>query len=148
LTDVAFYHLTRSRLEDTLPRLLEKTLAAGKRAVVLAGSPERVESLNALLWTFGRDSWLPHGSVRDGNAVEQPIWLTDVDENPNGAEYLFLTDGATTASVEQFERLFELFDGSDETAVAHARQRWAAYRSSGHSTMYWRQGPSGWEAQA
>ena len=34
-TEVNFYHLTRSSLEDALPRLLQKTLQAGERAVVL-----------------------------------------------------------------------------------------------------------------
>ncbi len=31
-TEVNFYHLTRSSLEDALPRLLVKTLQAGERA--------------------------------------------------------------------------------------------------------------------
>ena len=85
MTDIAFYHLMRSPLEAVLPRLLEKTRQAGKRAVVLAGSEERVEALNALLWTHDPDGWLPHGSDKDGNAPEQPVWLTEKDENPNGA---------------------------------------------------------------
>ena len=37
-TEVNFYHLTRSSLEDALPRLLVKTLQAGERAVVMLGS--------------------------------------------------------------------------------------------------------------
>ena len=44
-TEVNFYHLTRSSLEDALPRLLTKTLQAGERAVVMLGSPERVDAL-------------------------------------------------------------------------------------------------------
>ena len=44
-TEVNFYHLTRSSLEDALPRLLAKTLQAGERAVVMLGSPERVDAL-------------------------------------------------------------------------------------------------------
>jgi DNA polymerase-3 subunit chi len=90
MTEIAFYHLQRSTLEQALPRLLEKTLAAGKRAVVVLGTPERVEALNAALWSFDQDSWIPHGSAADGNAADQPVWLTATDENPNGARYLFL----------------------------------------------------------
>ena len=51
-TEVNFYHLTRSSLEDALPRLLTKTLQAGERAVVMLGSPERVDALNTHLWTY------------------------------------------------------------------------------------------------
>ena len=56
MTDIAFYHLTRSPLEAALPKLLEKTLDAGKRAVVVAGSEERVENLNNALWTYSQGS--------------------------------------------------------------------------------------------
>src|SRR5581483_10008569 len=51
-TEVNFYHLTKSSLEDALPRLLLKTLQAGERAVVLLGSPERVDALNTHLRTY------------------------------------------------------------------------------------------------
>jgi DNA polymerase-3 subunit chi len=149
VTEVAFYHLQRSPLEKALPKLLEKTLAAGQRAVVMAASAERIEALNALLWTYHQDSWLPHGSARDGNPAEQPIWLTVDDENPNGAGFLFLTDGATSARVADYERLFELFDGNDPTAVEAARRRWSAYKDAGHDLTYWQQTDGGgWQEKA
>jgi DNA polymerase-3 subunit chi len=144
VTEIAFYHLERSPLEDALPKLLEKTVAAGKRAVVIAGSAERVEALNAHLWTYDPDAWLPHGSAADGHAEDQPVWLTAADENPNGAHYLFLADGATSKSVASFERCFELFDGTDPAAVQAARARWRAYQAAGHALTYWQQTERGW----
>src|SRR5512132_2621871 len=99
MTDVAFYHLQKSPLEAVLPKLLEKTLAAGKRALVLASSAERVEALAAHLWTYDPDSWLPHGTAQDGSPEEQPIWLTEKEDNLNGAAFLFLTDGADSSRV-------------------------------------------------
>lgn len=143
MTEIAFYHLQRSPLEKALPRLLEKTLAAGKRAVVILGAPERVEALNAVLWTFDQDSWIPHGSAADGNAADQPVWLTAADENPNGAQYLFLADGAGSARIADFERCFELFDGNDPEAVQAARARWKAYQGAGHALAYWQQTDQG-----
>ena len=143
MTEIAFYHLQRSSLEKALPRLLEKTLAAGKRAVVVLGAPERIEALNAVLWTFDQDAWIPHGAAADGNAADQPVWLTGSDENPNGAQYLFLADGAASARVADFERCFELFDGNDPEAVAAARARWKAYQDAGHALAYWQQTDQG-----
>lgn len=143
---VDFYHLTRTTLEGALPRLLEKVLESGQRAVVMAGTAERVEALNGHLWTFRDRSFLPHGSARDGHAEEQPIWLTDVDENPNGATVLILTDGARSDRVADFERCLEMFDGNDEEAVAIARDRWRAYRDAGHEVTYYQQTErGGWE---
>src|SRR5260370_146539 len=92
MSEVGFYHLLTTPLERALPRLLERARAQGLRIVVRAASTERVEHLNALLWTYDDAGFLPHGSARDGNPAEQPIWLSDCQENPNGATILVLGD--------------------------------------------------------
>jgi len=149
MTEIGFYHLQRSPLERALPKLLEKVLEAGKRAVVLAGSEERVDALNAALWTYRPDSFLPHASASDGNAEAQPIWLSTAFENPNDAGILILTDNATTESFDGFERCLEMFDGNDDSAVAAARERWTAYKDAGHDVVYYQQTESGgWEKKA
>ena len=139
----------RGGIEEVLPRLLERTLAAGKRAVVLLGSAERVEALNALLWTYDPGSFLAHGAARDGNAERQPVWLTHVEENPNGAQFLFVADGARTSRPDDWERVSEIFDGRDDAVVADARERWRDYKTGGHTLEYWQQGErGGWEKKA
>jgi DNA polymerase-3 subunit chi len=148
-TEVNFYHLTRSSLEDTLPRLLAKTLQAGERAVVLLGSLEQVDALNTHLWVYDPDGFLPHGAARDGEADRQPVWLTHLDENPNGAAFLFVADRAKSERVGDYKRCFELFDGRDETAVDDARERWKEYKNAGHAVAYWQQTETGgWEKKA
>ena len=104
-TEVNFYHLTRSSLEDALPRLLAKTLQAGERAVVMLGSPERVDALNTHLWTYDPNGFLPHGAAKDGDAERQPVWLTHLDENPNGAAFLFVADHARSETRGQLQAL-------------------------------------------
>ena len=149
MTDVAFYHLQRSPLEAVLPKLLEKTLAAGKRALVVAGSEARVEALAGHLWTYDPASWLPHGTARDGSPEAQPVWLTAARDNANGATFLFLTDGTDHDDVGAFERCFDLFDGNDSAAVEAARDRWRARAAAGHAVTYWQQGDrGGWERKA
>lgn len=148
-TQIAFYHLIQSDLETALPKLLEKTLSAGKRAVVQVGVEARVEPLNNHLWAYSREGWLPHGSAKDGEAEEQPVWLTTTDENPNGASFLFLTDGASSENIGNYERCFDLFDGRDEQAVQAARSRWKVYKDEGHDLTYWQQNDHGrWEQKA
>lgn len=145
MTEISFYHLTRSTLEDVLPELLEKTRAKGWRAVVMTSSPERAEALNQHLWTYRPDSFLPHGSSKDGAAENQPVWLTHQDERPNEAAILFLTEGAQTARPSEYERICEIFSGEDPEALAAARQRWKNWQSEGHAMNYWQQGERGWE---
>jgi DNA polymerase-3 subunit chi len=139
MTEIGFYHLTRTPLDRALPKILEKALEAGKRAVVIAGSDERVAVLNAALWTYDQDSFLPHGTAREGEAARQPVWLTAEDENPNGAQIVVLTDGATVAEMAAFERCLDMFDGNDPAAVAAARDRWRAAKAAGHALTYWQQ---------
>ena len=146
MTEIAFYHLEKSPLKQVLPQLLEKTLGAGKRALVLAGSEQCVEALAGFLWTYEQGSWLPHGTEQDGSPEDQPVWVMAADHNANGAEFLFLTDGATSAHIGDYERCFELFDGRDAAAVDAARGRWKSYGEDGHDLTYWRQtGAGGWE---
>lgn len=149
MTEVRFYHLTRSTLESALPQMLEKTLERGQRAVVLAGSPERVEALAGHLWTYHDRSFLPHGSVKDGHAEDQPVWLSDRDERPNGAEVLFLTDRAETGHLDDYALCAVLFDGKDADAVAASRDQWRTFKEAGHEVTYWQQDDTGkWEKKA
>ena len=149
MTEIGFYHLTRAVLERALPRLLEKALEGGYRALLLAGSAERVEALNGLLWTYEQRSWLPHGAAANGNAEAQPIYLTSLEENPNGANLLVVVDGLAPDFIDGFERAVDLFDGRDEAAVAGARERWRTYKDAGHALTYWQQTDGGgWEKKA
>jgi DNA polymerase III subunit chi len=146
MTDVSFYHLERQSLDQVLPKLLERVIDAGLRAVVLAGSEERVERLNALLWTYDESSFLPHGARSDGNFADQPIYLTTEEENPNEATVLAVIDGVRPSHIERFDRCLEVFNGKDEGEVAAARERWQKYKAEGHMVTYWQQSPQGkWE---
>lgn len=149
MTEVRFYHMTRTPLDQALPQMLEKTLERGQRAVVRAGSEDRVEALSARLWTYHDRSFLPHGTVKDGRAERQPVWLTVADEAPNRAEVLFLTDGATSERIADFSLCAVLFDGGDEEAVSQAREQWKVLKAAGHAVTYWQQDDSGrWSQKA
>jgi DNA polymerase III subunit chi len=146
LSEIRFYHLQRARLEDVLPVMLERAWGRGDRVLVRAGSRERVEALNAHLWTYRADGFLPHGGPGDGEGERQPIYLTDEAENPNRAKILMLCDGAEAPPLVDFTLVCELFDGSDETAIDASRRRWRAYKAQGHALVYYQQNErGGWE---
>ncbi len=147
MTDIRFYHMTRKRLEQALPEILAKALERGHKVVVKAGSRERVEALDSVLWTYDAGSFLPHGYVRDGHEEDQPVWLTLEEDNPNGASVLILTDGAVSAQVGNYALCCELFDGNDDDAVTAARQRWTEYKEQNHTLSYFQQDEMGKWAQ-
>jgi len=142
---VDFYHLQASPVERALPQLLERVMQSGARAVVMAASEDRIEALANLLWTYNPNSWLPHGTAKDGSAAAQPIWLTDREENPNGARMLVLTDGMASSRMAEFERCLDLFDGNSDEATAAARARWSEAKAAGHELHYWQQTETGWQ---
>jgi DNA polymerase-3 subunit chi len=148
-TRIGFYHLTKSTLEQALPKLLDRALKAGHKTLLIAGSAERIEHLDALLWTFEADSWLPHGAVRGGDAALQPILLTVDDENLNQADVLVLTDGVSSTKVDQFSRCINLFDGNDAEAVQAARRQWKDWAAQGLALTYFQQSErGGWQEKA
>ncbi|HEY7231725.1 MAG TPA: DNA polymerase III subunit chi [Pseudolabrys sp.] len=138
MTEILFYHLQGQKLENVLPTLLERSLQRGWKAVVQASSEERIEALDAHLWTYRDDGFLPHGTWREQEAVQQPILLTPNDGNPNGATVRFLVDRAPMPTdIGSYQRIVLLFDGDDEEAVAAARSHWSDAKAKGFDATYW-----------
>jgi DNA polymerase-3 subunit chi len=117
---------------------LEKSYERGWRVVVQAASDERVDALDALLWTYRDDNFLPHGTSRESEPALQPILLTTTDHNPNGSTVRFLIDGAPLPQdAASYDRIVLMFDGEDDDAVAAARERWGEAKSQGFDVAYW-----------
>ena len=144
MTEIRFYHLQDQRLERVLPQLLEMSLSRGWRVVVQAASEERIEALDAHLWTYRDDSFLPHGTARNADAADQPILLTAHEGNANDANVRFLIDGAPIPEdAKNYERLVLIFDGNDDDVVALAREQWSQAKAQGFEASYWQPDESG-----
>jgi DNA polymerase-3 subunit chi len=138
MTEILLYHLQGQRLEGVLPALLEKSLQRGWRVVVQGASEERIEALDAHLWTYRDDGFLPHGTWREPEASAQPVLLTLTESNPNGSNVRILIEGAPMpADPEIYQRIVLLFDGDDEEAVTAARAHWSEARARGFDVTYW-----------
>jgi DNA polymerase-3 subunit chi len=149
VTEVLFYHLDRLPLERVLPDLLERSLERGWRAAVQVATDERLEALNVYLWTYREESFLPHGTKKDGRATDQPVFLTTGDDNPNAAQVRFLADGADVEDFAPYQRIVILFDGNEPESVEQARAKWKAVKAAGHDATYWQQNDRGrWEKKA
>src|SRR5450755_1167156 len=100
-------------MEDVLPGLLERTRERNLRALLRVGSAERMEALDAHLWTYSEQTFLAHGTAAEGHPSRQPIYLTTEQENPNRAEVLFLVGEAMPVdwgapSLAEFTRIVVL----------------------------------------
>ncbi len=149
MTTIQFYHLRSTSRERAVPKLMEKAMAGGSRVVVMANQEASLKTLSEALWVNDPASFLPHGTARDGHADQQPIYLTLADENLNGADILCVLDGASPASLPEYAKVLDVFDGGDETAVIEARARWTRYKEAGHKLQYVKQQQGGgWKVEA
>jgi DNA polymerase-3 subunit chi len=138
MTEVLFYHLQDMSLESVLPPLLEKSLERGWKVVVQSTSEERADALDAHLWTYRDDSFLPHATWRVADACDQPIVLAVEESNPNQASVRFLVESAALpADSDRYERMVLVFNGDDAEAVAAARVAWKDCKARGFEATYW-----------
>ncbi|MBB4142582.1 DNA polymerase III subunit chi [Rhizobium rhizoryzae] len=143
MTEVLFYHLTESKLEDALPALLEKSVERGWRVIVQTVGRDRVDMLDQHLWTFREDSFLPHGADGDAFERDQPVLLTESLANANAASVRFIVDGAQPPELAPYERVVFMFDGYDNAQLEGAREQWKSLKAQGHALTYWQQSPEG-----
>ncbi|MCF6321266.1 MAG: DNA polymerase III subunit chi [Rhizobiaceae bacterium] len=149
MTEILFYHLTEKRLEDVVPSLLQKCLERNWRVVLQGVSDERIQAIDAHLWSWRDEAFLPHGATRDGNESMQPIWLTTGQDNPNNATIRFMVEGAQPPDLSPYERGIYIFDGHNANDIEEARKRWKVEKEAGHNVTYWQQNPNGgWEKKA
>lgn len=138
MTEVLFYHLQGQKLDGVLTPLLEKSLERGWKVAVQGASEERIDALDAHLWSYRDDSFLPHGTWREAEAAEQPVLLTVNGDNPNAATVRFLIEGAgLPENAEAYNRIVLVFDGTDDDAVAAARDHWKVAKARGFAATYW-----------
>src|SRR5262249_19862520 len=123
---------------NVLPPLLEKSVERGWRVVVQSTSQERADALDAHLWTYRDDSFLPHATWRVADAGDQPIILSVEEGNPDRATVRFLVDNAPLREDSaSYERMVLIFNGEDAEALAAARLAWADCKSRGFDVTYW-----------
>ena len=141
MSRIDFYHLQKNTLDEALPKLVLKAYEAGKKIKIKVGNELRVDFLNTLLWTFEDESFVPHGTKKEGFADMQPVYISSEDDNPNEAVFLFLVEAADVSleDAAKFERIFYVFSGNNENELTKARNIWKAFADSDFERHYWRQ---------
>jgi len=134
---VDFYHLSASPLERVLPTVCERVLASGERLLVVA-EEGLIPSLDEQLWTYAKDSFLPHGTEK---AEKQPILLSSEPAAANGATHIALADGHWRDEALGFARTFYIFD---KDRLDDARTVWRALKTNAEAEpRYWKQDERG-----
>jgi DNA polymerase-3 subunit chi len=146
MSEIRFYHMEQSTLDQALPAITSKALQSGKPILIKGPDKKEVKRLDDLLWSFHPQSFLPHGTDKGD---QPPVFLTPDDDNANNSKILILTHGCTFDDVSQFDLVCEMLDGRVDTQIIDARKRWKVYKDDGHDLTYWQQDENGkWDKKA
>lgn len=138
---VDFYHLTALPIERVLPRIAARVLEGGGRLLVVTADAGQAALIDAQLWTYAADSFLPHARAGDGAEASQPVLIAETVEAANGARNVALIDGAWRDDALAFERAFHFFD---DAAIEAARVAWKMLVAREDVTRnYWKQDEDG-----
>lgn len=147
---VMFFQLLRSSPADTLGVNLPKALEKGWRVMIRGTDPASLDRLEGDLWLVGGDdSFLPHGREGGAQDADQPV-LIGQGAATNGAKVLALLDGAAAddAEIAAMERVWILFDGTQDARLQAARLQWKAITAAGHVAQYWSEDSGRWVKKA
>lgn len=140
-----FYHLERTPLVRAAAPLMEKCLERGWRVLAVSPDADRRAMLDAGLWTYSDQSFLPHGEAgAEGcDPTRQPVLIAGELDNLNGAEALFLMDSAQAPADAPFLRCMVMFDGHDTVGRQAAREQFKSAKDAGFSCRYFQQTAGG-----
>ena len=149
MTDIVFYHLTETTLDEALPVLVERSVARQWNVTIQAGDDASRDRLDSRLWEYATDSFLPHGKDGDDQVDKHPIFVTTTGLNQNASNIRFVVENAELPEgLNAYERVAIMFDGKDDYSVNQARGNWKNLKEAGHALTYWNQSPEGkWERQ-
>ena len=146
MSEVFFYHLTQTRLEVALPKILERALSADWSVELRLGMDADVESISDAIWKGPEDSFLPHCLENNDKLHDYPIVLSKSPLS-DVRDCLIVVDQAELQEneVEKFKRVCFLFDSKNEFELAKVRASWKSLSDAGVNTVYWAEDQGMWK---
>jgi DNA polymerase-3 subunit chi len=139
---VDFYQLSRDPVDQVLPVIAARILAAGERLLVVGADAEGLDRISTGLWNGAPESFLAHGRAGAGREDTQPVLLAQDCAPANGARHIALTDGVWREDALAFDRTFYFFDAQ---SIEGARAAWRALaRREDVTPRFWRQEGRKW----
>jgi DNA polymerase III subunit chi len=144
---VDFYQLGGRTVEQALPAIAQKVIESGERLLVVSGDGSQRARLDAALWNYRPDSFLPHAEAGKDDDTAQPILISPSVHPANAARHIALIDGEWRDEALAFGRAFHFFDIE---SVETARAAWRALNGrDGVERRYWTQDDAGkWSRMA
>lgn len=132
--EVRFVKLEQKEKALKLCQLTEQFFSHGQRVLIRVDDENRAVSLDRFLWTWNRDSFIPHAF--DNGSVEcliEPVVVTTRDLNPNNATILILGSPCSVNFMSEFASVIDFAEVYDPVLAEESRQRFRLYKGHGMS---------------
>jgi len=110
-------------------RLVEKAWRLGNRLLVHTSNHRTAQQLDALLWSFRPDSFVPHELTPAGKRT--PVHIGWGDDSPEHHDLLVNLGDSVPAFFSRYGRVAEIVT-ADPTQRAESRERYRFYRERGY----------------
>jgi DNA polymerase IIIc chi subunit len=138
MTQLDFYHITKSTTKQTLEKLLARAIAdGGINNIILANSANHAQRLSAMLWENDDPTLFLANYIYDNdnnddadNSVNAPICIThQLNANTTG-QFLFIlsSNNHNDIMMTEFSRVFILFMGNNDNELNMARSLWQQHK--------------------
>lgn len=133
MTRIRFTRLEQPRSKALhLCRLAQTCLEEGHSLVIRVADLEQAQSLDRFLWTWKKDSFLPHCLDDPAQTrIDEPIVIVTAERNPNGATALIMGTPCSLPFIESFALVFDFAEVYADDLAQAARTRFRSYRAHG-----------------
>ena len=146
MSEVYFYHLTHTRLEVALPKILERALSAEWSVELRIGMERDEETISDAIWKGPDESFLPNCLEDSDKLQDHPIVLSKSSLS-EVRDCLIVIDQVNLKEneVKKFKRVCLLFDAKNEVELTNARKTWKSLSNAGVNTVYWAEDQGTWK---
>ena len=146
MSEVYFYHLTHTRLEVALPKILERALSAEWSVELRIGMERDEETISDAIWKGPDESFLPNCLEDSDKLQDHPIVLSKSSLS-EVRDCLIVIDQVNLKEneVKKSKRVCLLFDAKNEVELTNARKTWKSLSNAGVNTVYWAEDQGTWK---
>ena len=146
MSEVFFYHLTQTRLETALPKILEHALSADWSVELRVGMESAINAISDAIWKGPDDSFLPHCLADNEKLHEHPIVLCASPLSELRDCLIVINQAELNKNeLENFKRICFLFNSKNELELENAREVWKSLSDAGVNTVYWAEDQGTWK---
>ena len=134
-----FYNSSHRNVVADISFLIEKLFKEKNRILVCCKDQETVEVIDAFLWTYKEDEFIPHSiATKEKNSIYPILITTDIHEDYDH-NVLLASSGVLIKETDwrKFAKAYYFFDDQENKEKENAREMWKSFSARDIVCKYW-----------